>query len=156
MSTPVLDRIAALTSEAQEAIAAAAGSEDLEQVRVRYLGRRAELPQLLRGVAELPPDQRGAVGKAANQARAALEAQLERRAAELSASELDDRLAADRVDVTLPGTPPQPVGRLHVITATQRELEDIFLGLGFRVLDGPEVETVFNNFDALNHSPHHP
>jgi phenylalanyl-tRNA synthetase alpha chain len=156
MSTPVLDRIAALHSEAQEAIAAASASEDLEQARVRYLGRRAELPQLLRGVAELPAEQRGEVGKAANQARASLEAQLDQRAAELSASELDTRLAADRVDVTLPGTPPQPVGRLHVITATQRELEDIFLGLGFSVLEGPEVETVFYNFDALNHSPHHP
>ncbi len=156
MSETLLDRIAALRSEAQEAIAAATGSDELEQARVRFLGRRAELPQLLRGVAELAPEQRGAVGKAANQARAALESQIEQRAGELHARELDARLAADRIDVTLPGSPPQPVGRLHVITATQRELEDIFLGLGFSVLEGPEVESVFNNFDALNHDLHHP
>ena len=64
--------------------------------------------------------------------------------------------ASDRVDVTLPGAPPQPIGRLHVLSATRRELEDIFLGLGFTVMEGPEVETVHYNFDALNHSPTHP
>jgi phenylalanyl-tRNA synthetase alpha chain len=123
---------------------------------VRYLGRKAELPNLLRGVAELPPEQRGTVGRAANQARQALEGLIEARAGELEAGELDVRLAADRVDVTLPGEPPQPVGRLHVLTATWRELEDVFVGLGFTVVEGPEIETVHYNFDALNHSPTHP
>ena len=65
--------------------------------------------------------------------------------------ELDARLAADRVDVTLPGAPPQPVGRLHLLTATRREIEDVFIGLGFNVVEGPEIETVYYNFDALNH-----
>jgi phenylalanyl-tRNA synthetase alpha chain len=152
----VIDRIAELRSEAEAAIAAADSSHALEELRVRYLGRRAELPQLLRGVAGLPPEERGAVGKAANRARQALEAQIETHADELGARELDARLAADRIDVTLPGSPPQPVGRWHPLTATQRELEDIFLGLGFTVLEGPEVETVHYNFDALNHSPTHP
>jgi phenylalanyl-tRNA synthetase alpha chain len=152
----VLPRIAELRAEAEQAIAQAASGEALEETRVRYLGRRAELPQLLRGVAELPPGERGAVGRAANQARQALETMLTERAADLDARELDDRLVADRVDVTLPGTPPQPVGRLHLLTATQRELEDIFLGLGFTVLEGREVELVHYNFDALNHSPNHP
>ncbi len=152
----VLDRIAELRAEAEQAIVQATGSEALEEARVRYLGRRAELPQLLRGVAELPPEERGAVGRAANEARQALEALLADRAADLDARELDERLIADRVDVTLPGTPPQPVGRLHLLTATQRELEDIFLGLGFTVLEGREVELVHYNFDALNHSPNHP
>jgi phenylalanyl-tRNA synthetase alpha chain len=123
---------------------------------VRYLGRKAELPRMLRGVAALEPEQRGAVGKAANEARRALERLIESRAALLDASELDRRLAADRLDLTLPGTPPQPVGRLHVLSATMRELEDIFLGLGFTVLEGQEVESVHYNFDALNHSPTHP
>jgi phenylalanyl-tRNA synthetase alpha chain len=152
----VIDRISDLHAEAEAAIAAADSSHVLENLRVRYLGRRAELPQLLRGVAELPPEDRGAVGKAANRARQALEAQIEARADQLGARELDARLAADRIDVTLPGSPPQPVGRWHPLTATQRELEDIFLGLGFTVLEGPEVETVHYNFDALNHSPTHP
>ncbi|MGA9315439.1 MAG: phenylalanine--tRNA ligase subunit alpha, partial [Solirubrobacteraceae bacterium] len=88
--------------------------------------------------------------------RRALEQLIEQLAALLDADELDLRLAADTLDVTLPGTPPQPVGRLHVLTATMRELEDIFLGLGFTVLEGQEVETVHYNFDALNHSPTHP
>src|SRR5271166_4588465 len=120
----VLPRIAELRAEAERAIAQAPSTDALEQARVHYLGRRAELPQLLRGVAELPPEERGAVGRAANEARQALEALLTRRASELDAQELDARLVDDRVDVTLPGTPPQPVGRLHLLTATQRELED--------------------------------
>jgi phenylalanyl-tRNA synthetase alpha chain len=152
----VIERIEELRAEAQSAIAAAAGSEALEELRVRYLGRKAELPQMLRGVAGLPPQERGTVGRAANQARQALEAQIEARSAKLSAGELETRLREDTVDVTLPGAPPQPVGRLHVLTAMQRRLEDIFLGLGFTVLEGPEVESIHYNFDALNHTPTHP
>ena len=152
----MIDRIQELRSEAESAIAAAGSSVQLEELRVRYLGRKAELPQMLRGVAELEPQQRSAVGKAANQARQALESQIQARTDELAAGELEQRLLADRIDVTLPGAPPQPIGRLHVLSATRRELEDIFLGLGFTVMEGPEIETVHYNFDALNHSPTHP
>jgi phenylalanyl-tRNA synthetase alpha chain len=152
----MIDRIQEIQREADSAIAAAASSAELEELRVRYLGRKAELPQLLRGVAALPAEERGAVGKAANQARQALEAQIQARTDGLAVGELEQRLLADRVDVTLPGSPPQPIGRLHVLSATRRELEDIFLGLGFTVMEGPEIETVHYNFDALNHSPTHP
>ncbi len=152
----MIDRVQALREEAGGAIAAAGSVEALEELRVRYLGRKAELPQMLRAVAELAPEQRGAVGKAANEARRALEEQIQARAGELAGEELQARLQADRVDVTLPGAPPQPIGRLHVLTSTRRELEDVFLGLGFTVMEGPEVETVHYNFDALNHSPTHP
>jgi phenylalanyl-tRNA synthetase alpha chain len=152
----MIERIAELQAQAEAEIAAAAAGEQLEQLRVRFLGRKAELPQMLRGVAQLPPEQRGEVGKAANQARQALEALIEARAEQLGGAELQQRLQADRVDVTLPGAPPQPIGRLHLLTSTRRELEDIFLGLGFTVMEGPEVETVHYNFDALNHSPTHP
>jgi phenylalanyl-tRNA synthetase alpha chain len=150
------DRISELRSEAEAAIAAAATGAALEELRVRYLGRKAELPMLLRSVAELEPAQRAAVGKAANEARHALEELIAARAAQLEAGELDERLSSDRVDVTLPGDPPLPVGRLHVLTAVQRELEDVFVGLGFDVVEGPEVELVLYNFDALNHVPTHP
>src|SRR5271167_3996230 len=129
----VLPRISELRSEAEQAIVQASSSEALEAARVHYLGRRAELPQLLRGVAELPAEQRGAVGKAANQARQALEAMIQARSDQLAGGELERQLLDDRVDITLPGAPPQPIGRLHVLTATRRELEDIFLGLGFAV-----------------------
>jgi phenylalanyl-tRNA synthetase alpha chain len=152
----MIERIEALRARAEAEIAAAATSEELAELRVRHLGRRAELPQLLRGVAELPASERGAVGKVANQARQELEALIERRAGELAGAELRRSLREDAVDVTLPGAPPEPIGRLHVLSATRRELEDVFLGLGFTVLEGPEVETVHYNFDALNHSPTHP
>jgi phenylalanyl-tRNA synthetase alpha chain len=150
------DRIDELRSEGESAVAAATDSTALEDVRVHYLGRKAELPNLLRGVAQLPPEERGQVGRAANEARKALEAAIEARRAELEASELEARLAHDVVDVTLPATPAQTVGRLHLLTATRRELEDVFVGLGFRVVEGPEVDTVYYNFDALNHDAVHP
>ncbi len=152
----MIDRIAALRAEAEGAIASAADSGALEDLRIGYLGRKAELPNLLRGVRDLPAQERGAVGKAANQARAALEALLERRTAELEVAELDTALARDRVDVTLPGDPAAMVGRLHLLTSTRREIEDVFLGLGYDVAEGPEVELVHYNFDALNHDAKHP
>src|SRR5947208_5278085 len=152
----MIERIDELRAEAEGAIATADSTAALEELRVRYLGRKAELPNLLRGVAQLAPEERGTVGRAANQARQALEGLIEARAGELEAGELDARLAADRVDVTLPGEPPQPVGRLHLLTATWRDLEDVFVGLGFTVMEGPEIETTHYNFDALNHLPTHP
>ena len=150
------ERIADIRTEAEQAIAAAGDNEALENVRIQYLGRKAELPNLLRNVAELPPEERAATGKAANEARKALEQAIEQRTRQLAAVELDQRLERDRVDVTLPGDPPAQIGRLHLITQTQRELEDVFIGLGFNVAEGPEVETVYYNFDALNFDSTHP
>jgi phenylalanyl-tRNA synthetase alpha chain len=152
----MIERIEQLRADGERAIATADTSEALEQLRLAYLGRKAELPNLLRGVASLAPEERGAVGKAANQARQALESLIEARAGELSGAELQRSLTEDEIDVTLPGAPPQPLGRLHILSSTRRELEDIFLGLGFTVMEGPEIETVAYNFDALNHSPTHP
>src|SRR5947209_3588071 len=152
----MIERIDELRAQAEAEIAAAAEPDALEELRVRYLGRKAELPNLLRGVAQLPAEQRGAVGKAANQARQALEHALEQRASELASRELEERLARDRVDVTLPADPAVEIGHLHLITKTRREIEDVFIGLGFNVAEGPEVETVYYNFDALNHAPTHP
>ena len=150
------ERIADIRAQAEQAIAAAGDTEALENVRIQYLGRKAELPNLLRNVAELPPEERAATGKAANEARKALEQAIEQRTRQLAAVELDQRLERDRVDVTLPGDPPAQIGRLHLITQTQRELEDVFIGLGFNVAEGPEVETVYYNFDALNFDSTHP
>ena len=150
------ERIARVRGEAEAAIAAAADTRELEALRVRYLGRKAELPQLLRGVAGLDPSERAEVGRTANAARRALEELIAGREATLTAAELDLRLVADRVDVTLPGDPPQPTGRLHLLTQTRREIEDVFLGLGFALVEGPEIELVHYNFDALNHAPTHP
>jgi phenylalanyl-tRNA synthetase alpha chain len=150
------ERIAEIEREAMAALAGAPDTQAVEDVRIRYLGRKAELPNLLRGVAQLPPEQRAATGKAANQVRQALEAAIERRGEELAGAELEQRLVKDRLDVTLPADPLPAIGRLHLMTRTRREIEDVFVGLGFNVVEGPEIETVYYNFDALNHSFTHP
>jgi phenylalanyl-tRNA synthetase alpha chain len=145
-----------LRSEAEAAIGSASDSAELEELRVRYLGRKSQLTSTLRSIGELPPAERGPVGKAANEVREALEQLLGERTAELEASELDRRLAEDRIDVTLPGDPPQPAGRLHLVSQIRRQMEDIFVGLGFAVLEGPEIDYEYYNFTALNHPPEHP
>jgi phenylalanyl-tRNA synthetase alpha chain len=149
-------RLQEIRAEAEAAIDAAATAAELEQLRVQYLGRKAELPLMLRSIKDLPPEQRGPVGKGGNQVKQALEAQLEQRVAALDAAELDERLRSDAIDVTLPGDPPRKTGHLHLITETRREIEDVFLGLGFTVAEGPEVEFDYYNFTALNHPPGHP
>jgi phenylalanyl-tRNA synthetase alpha chain len=145
-----------LRAEGEGAIRAAASSDELEDLRVRLLGRKSELTATLRSIGELPPDQRGPVGKSANEVRQALEALIAERTEELSGAELDRRLAEDRIDVTLPGDPPQPSGRLHLVSQIRRQMEDVFVGLGFSVLEGPEIEYGYYNFTALNHPAEHP
>ena len=140
---------AALEAEAQSAIAAAATSADLEEARVRYLGRNAALPQALRQVRDRE------TGQTLNALRARLEEAVAARRATLEGGELDRRLAEEVVDVTLPGEA-TPRGHLHLITQIRREIEDIFLGLGYRVVDGREVETAYYNFTALNLPSWHP
>jgi phenylalanyl-tRNA synthetase alpha chain len=146
----------ALRTEAESAIASAGSAGELEQLRVRYLGRKSLLTQTLRGIGELPPEDRGPVGKTANAVRVALEGLLAKRTAEMEARELDERLARDRIDVTLPGQPPLPAGHLHLVSQTRREMEDIFIGLGFNVVEGPEVEYDHYSFTTLNIPPNHP
>ena len=149
-------RLEELRSEADAAVAAAASPAELEDLRVRYLGRKAELTGVLRSIGKLAPERRGAVGKAANAIRVALDERLAARFAALESAELEARLATDRIDVTLPGDPPRPAGRLHLVTQTRREIEDVFVGLGFSVVEGPEVELDYYNFTALNMPAAHP
>jgi phenylalanyl-tRNA synthetase alpha chain len=152
----VQGKIDELQREAEEAIQAADDPGELEDLRVRYLGRKAELTQILRGIGELPAAERGPVGSAANAARQALEELLGRRAGELDARSLERGLATEALDVTLPGTPSVPVGSRNLLIRTMREIEDVFCGLGYRVMEGPEVELDYYNFTALNHPPGHP
>ena len=152
----MLERIEALREEARTAIEAAPDAATLEEIRVRYLGRKAELTAILRGIGELPPEQRGPVGKTGNQARVELEGLLGEARGRLEGAELDSRLASEGIDVTLPGTPPVRLGHLHPLTRTRREIEDVFVGLGYQVLEGPEIEHDYYNFTALNYSPGHP
>jgi phenylalanyl-tRNA synthetase alpha chain len=139
----------ALEAEATSALAAAGTAEEVEELRIRYLGRKAELPQALRAVRDRE------TGMALNALRQRLETAIGERRQALETEELDRRLREDVLDVTLPGEAP-PRGHLHLITQIRREVEDIFLGLGYQVVDGREVETTRYNFDALNFPPGHP
>jgi phenylalanyl-tRNA synthetase alpha chain len=152
----VVSRLEQLAEEAERAVLEAATPEQVEELRVRYLGRKAELTTALRSIAGLAPEQKAAVGRRGNEARQALEALIAERARELDSHRVEESLRAERLDVTLPGEPAIPVGHLHLITQTRRELEDMFVGLGYRVVEGPEVELDYYNFTALNHPPGHP
>ena len=139
----------ALENDALAAIAAAASTEDVERIRVEYLGRKSALKLALREVRDRES------GMALNAVRERIESAIDVREEELSRAELDRRLTEERVDVTMPGVPVRR-GRLHLITQIRRELEDIFLGLGYTVVDGREVETTRYNFDGLNFPEGHP
>jgi phenylalanyl-tRNA synthetase alpha chain len=152
----MLEQIENIRVEATEAIADASTSAALEELRVKYLGRKADLTGILRGIAQLAPEERGPVGGAANKARKELEALIARSGERLDAAELDAKLVADRVDVTMPGAPPRQVGHQHLITRTTRLIEDIMVGLGYEVAEGPEIEHDYYNFTALNHPVGHP
>jgi phenylalanyl-tRNA synthetase alpha chain len=152
----MLDQIEKIRLEATEAIVAASTSAALEELRVKCLGRKAELTQILRGISQLAPEERGPVGGAANKARKELEALIEQSSDRLGAAELDAKLVADRIDVTMPGAPPRPLGHQHLITRTTRLIEDIMVGLGYEVAEGPEIEHDYYNFTALNHPVGHP
>jgi phenylalanyl-tRNA synthetase alpha chain len=136
-------------TEAGSAIAAAASLEELDDARVRYLGRKAELAQALRAVRDRES------GILLNGIRQRLEAAVAARRASLERAELELLYASDATDVTLPGER-RPRGRLHLLTQIRREIEDIFLGLGYEVYEGPEVTDVWHNFDALTSDPGHP
>lgn len=138
----------ALQTDALAAIAGAASVAELDEARVKYLGRKSELKLALRDVRDRE------TGMALNAAREALETAVAARQAELERAELDRTIAEDRIDVTLPGTP-HPRGHLHLVTQVRREVEDIFLGLGYEIVDGREVETTRYLFDALNMAPNH-
>lgn len=147
--------LSALADQAIAEISSAADLEALEAARVRFVGRKAPLTELLGSIGTLPPEDRGRVGKEGNAARRAIEAALDARHGALEAEAMGAALEADTADVTLPGNA-FPLGALHPITQVRLEVEDIFLGMGYSVADGPEVETGFNNFTALNTPDGHP
>jgi len=137
-----------LHTEAEAAIAAASSSAELEELRVRYLGRKSELKQALREVRDAE------TGSVLNTLREGLEEAFRDREAALREADLEQRLSEERVDVTLPGEATAR-GHLHLITQIRREIEDVFLGLGYSIVDGDEVEDTWHLFDALNMPPGH-
>jgi len=152
----MVERIEEIEAEAKAAVEAAGTASELEEARVKWLGRKAELTGILRGIADLPPEQRGPVGSTGNKVRKSLEAMIEAKVDGLKNAELEKSLAEDRIDVSLPGTPARAVGHIHPITRTRRRIEDVMIGLGYQVMEGPEVEHDYYNFTALNHPEGHP
>jgi phenylalanyl-tRNA synthetase alpha chain len=148
-------RVRTIVDGAREEIERAATRRDLEEARVRYLGKRSALTQLLRALPDLPSAERPVVGREANLAKAQIESVLEARLAALEGLERQARLAADRPDLTLPGRRIVP-GGLHPLTRVHDEIVDVFTGMGFAVAEGPEVELDYYNFEALNIPKDHP
>ena len=148
-------RLSELHSSALARIAAAASPEQLESVRVEALGRKGTLAQISKEMGRLAPEDRARAGKLLNAAKEAVEAAIEAKKRQFEQAALRARLDAEWVDLTLPAPGPRP-GSLHPITQIQAEIEDLFVSMGFHVLDGPEAETEYHNFDALNLPPEHP
>ena len=128
---------------------------DLEQIRIQYLGKKGELTAVLRGMGALSAEERPVVGQLANEVRANIEEAIAKKSAELKAKALEDQLKREKIDVTMPSKAPA-MGHIHPLTKVQRELEDIFIGMGFSIVEGPEVEYDYYNFQALNIPPNHP
>lgn len=153
--TALQDQLHQLQHSGQSAIAAAPSLEELEQLRIEYLGKKGQLSQILRGMGKLSAADRPAVGNLANEVKDQLQSDLEQRQTELKNATLAAQLASETLDVTLPGSY-WPAGRAHPITSTQDRILDIFVGLGYTVVRGPEIETDYYNFEALNFLPDHP
>ena len=149
------EQLAQIRATALAAFEAANDSAALDALRVQYLGKKGELTAVLKQMGKLSAEERPAMGQLANEVRAALEEALERRGKELEAKALEDRLAAEALDVTIPGKP-YKAGHRHPMYIALDEIKDIFIGMGFTVLDGPEVELAEYNFDRLNAEEGHP
>lgn len=157
MSTNIslADQISDIRQSAEQAIAAASSGAALEGMRVRFLGRKGELTKALSSMGRVPAEERPALGSLANEAKRSIEALLDTRGAELKAMELATRLEEERIDVTLPGRP-YATGYLHPLLSALNNAVDIFLRMGYEVIEGPEVEWDEYNFTKLNMPPDHP
>ena len=147
--------LARLREAAEAEIAAAESTDGLEAIRVRYLGRKGSLNAILRGLGQLPAEERPAMGALANTVRDAVAAAIDAKGDALAHAGLERAIAEERLDVTLPGRR-RPRGHLHPLRQTEDDLVDIFVSMGFSVAEGPEVEDDFHNFGGLNFPPDHP
>ena len=149
------EQLSNIRNEALAAIDGAASAQELDEVRVKYLGKKGALTALLKQMGTLSPEERPAMGALANEVREALTEALARRQKALEEEALDARLKAEAVDVTIPGAPVR-LGHQHPMYIALDEIKEIFIGMGFTVLDGPEVELASYNFDKLNAPEGHP
>jgi phenylalanyl-tRNA synthetase alpha chain len=158
MATPLDNlkaQLATLQATALDSIAQTQTLEALEQLRVNYLGKKGEISQILGGMGKLAAEERPAIGAAANVVKDAIQSQLDRVKIDLQTAQIQAQLAAETLDVTMPGVY-RPSGRIHPINATIDRVVDIFVGMGYTVATGPEMETDYYNFEALNTPLDHP
>ena len=149
------DKLKAIKKEAVEQLRSAKDLRELDSIRVKYLGKKGALTGLLRGMKDVSREDRPAIGKLVNQVKENITSELESATENLKAKEREAKLAAESVDITLPGRRPM-LGGKHPLTQTLEDIIGIFRGMGFQVADGPEIETNYYNFDALNMPEHHP
>lgn len=140
---------------AEEEVKASESMQDLEQIRIKFLGKKGELTSVLRGMGSLSNEERPLIGKIANEVRAEIETILENAIAHVKGIEKNKRLNSETVDVTMPGSG-KTIGNKHPLTLVLDEIKGIFMGMGFKIAEGPEVEKVYYNFDALNVPKNHP
>ncbi len=149
------EQLEKIRQAAAHALDAVETGEALEAVRVRFLGKKGELTAVLRGMGALTPEERPVIGQLANEARTYIEGKIEEKKAAVAAKKREAKLANEVIDVTVPGRR-KPVGRLHPLHQVLNEITDIFTGMGFSVAEGPDIETDYYNFEALNIPSDHP
>ena len=150
-----MENIQILLAEGKQAAEQATSAQDLDQVRVQYLGKKGHLTQLLKGLGALSPEERPQAGAKINEAKQALQDVLNTLKANLESAALEAKLAEETIDVTLPGRG-QSLGGLHPVTKTLQRIEEFFARIGYSVAEGPEIEDDYHNFEALNIPSHHP
>ncbi|AZK48217.1 phenylalanine--tRNA ligase subunit alpha [Paenibacillus lentus] len=149
------ERLEALKQEAVAQLKSVADAAQLNDLRVKYLGKKGALTEILRGMGGLSAEERPVIGQVANEVRTAIEDLIEEKQQYFQRLETEERLAAEKVDVTLPGRPLKQ-GSIHPLNQVIQDIEDIFIGMGYRIAEGPEVETDYYNFEALNLPKNHP
>lgn len=149
------NQLEAIRTAAREALESSHNTADIEQLRIKYLGKKGELTSILKQMGKLTPEERPVIGQLANEVRAFIEDAIESKVQELNKKKQLEQLKAEKLDVTLPGKKPA-LGAKHPLTIVLDEIKEIFVGMGFEIVEGPEVETDYYNFEALNMPKNHP
>ena len=155
MSNSISEQLTELKTTAVDAIGSSDSLDDLEQLRVKYLGKKGQLSQILRGMGKLDPEERPKVGSLANVVKEEVQTSLERQKQSLQLAQIEAQIKAEIIDVTMPGVS-RPLGRVHPLNGVIDRALDIFVGLGYTVATGPQIETDYYNFEALNTPADHP
>ena len=153
--TKMLNALKTIQEQAAQALTTVSDPKLLEELRVKYLGKKGELTAILKQMGSLSAEERPKVGQRANEVRAAIEQLIEQKAAEIKAAMQQKKLESEHLDVTMPGIT-RPLGKAHPLTKVLDEVKEIFLGMGFSIAEGPEIELDYYNFEALNIPKNHP